>query len=159
MSTYTYLNCYELITDSALAELMAAMDKDKPFFSNVFTPIYTQFNLLYAFVSSDAEPDNLISLRKDRVRRNIIEWFKSKQIEFNDEYDLRTNPTSGSAESITKYNDTPQSQGSYTADTYTSNITQNESTGTLSSSEKLDLLYNMREAYISDFNRRFVIYV
>lgn len=159
MSTYTYLSCSDLIQDSSLAELISAMDNSKPFFEDVFQSIYTQFGILYAFVSSDDEDDNVVTIRKSRVERDIILWFKVKQTEYNTEYELRTNPTSGSAESITKYNDTPQAQGSYTADTYTSNITQSESTGELSSKEKLDLYYNMREEYINEFYRRFIIYV
>ena len=64
-----------------------------------------------------------------------------------------------SIETKTKFNDTPDTVGDYTADEHTSTISTSEQTGVLSSGEKANLagLYGIMQDVATDIKRKFVI--
>lgn len=64
-----------------------------------------------------------------------------------------------SVKTKTKFNDTPDTVGDYTADEHTSTISTAEQTAELSSGEQADLagLYGIMQSVASDIKRKFII--
>ena len=62
-------------------------------------------------------------------------------------------------ETKTKFNDTPDTVGDYSADEHTSTISTSEQTGVLSSGEKANLagLYGIMQDVATDIKRKFII--
>lgn len=69
------------------------------------------------------------------------------------------NAVAASVKTKTKFNDTPDTVGDYTADEHTSTISTAEQTAELSSGEQANLagLYNIMQAIASDIKRKFII--
>lgn len=69
------------------------------------------------------------------------------------------NAVAASVKTQTKFNDTPDTVGDYTADEHTSTISTAEQTAELSSGEQANLagLYNIMQAVASDIKRKFII--
>lgn len=100
-----------------------------------------------------------LNQKEAELTYNIKQWLNQNELLFNKTYELIFNPTTATSKRTTKFNDTPQSEGSYSTDKYTSTVTTDEVTGTVGSSEQLQHLNDIVEYVISDFRKRFVIYV
>ena len=102
--------------------------------------------------------DELDELNKKRLYKDITEWLHDEEPVYNAKCEIIEEMSAGEAKTESRFNDTPQSQGNYSAETYTSTITTSKTSGTISSAEKKKLLENVRMGAVREFSRRFVIY-
>lgn len=100
-----------------------------------------------------------LAQKESELTYNIKQWLNQNELLFNKTYELIFSPTSPTSKRTTKFNDTPQSEGRYVTDRYTSTVTTDEVTGTVGSSEQLQHLQDIIAFVVDDFRKRFVIYV
>lgn len=132
------------------------LDETKPFFKD--TVSYLKVIQSSIFVLEQYGNDDFDSMNQLVLTQRLKSWFKTNESIYNDKADLINKATSGTTVATTKFNDTPDSQGDYSAEKYTSTVTTNTVEGKLGSEEQIKLLKNLSDEYLSQFFKRFVIY-
>lgn len=154
---YTSITLSELINEDQWNAWMPSTDTK--FYSYIWNFITSQrpywFVLEYP---ADADATR-VSQKQSELTYNIKQWLLQNELLFEKTYELIFSPTIGTSKRTTKFNDTPQNDGNYGTDKYTSTVTTDEMTGTVGSSEQLRHLQDIIEFVIDDFRKRFVIYV
>lgn len=156
---YTYYTIDEIITSQIWEVFKTNLGTDDVFYKYVMDEIWRNKGYWFIHVKPEGIDEELEKIKVSELTESVYQWLKQNQILFNKTYDLIYNPTTGSSKRTTKFNDTPQSEGSYSTDRYTSTVTTDEATGTVGSSEQLRQLRDIIGYSIDDFRRRFVIHV
>lgn len=132
-------------------------ETDKPYYQ--FIENYIKQIQDYAIVIEVPEKDDgFNNIKKHKLYLELNEWLHNEEMIYNNLVEAINEMSSGSSSTEQRFNDTPQSQGNYSASSYTSTITTSKATGELSSEDKMRLLENVRRNAVMEFNRRFVIY-
>lgn len=109
-------------------------------------------------VAEIAEGDPWADHKKGRLFREIDMWIRDGEEPFNAEMEAIKAKDAGSSTTKTRFNDTPQSKGDYSAAAYTSTVTVATTEGTLSSEQRLRLAENVWGRAMAEFRRRFEIH-
>lgn len=154
---YIDIKLSELIDDEQWANMKP--DESTKFYEYIWKYLDDERPYWYVLEYPSGIDNVKLEEKEWELIHNINQWLKENELLFNKTYDLIFNATPGTSKRTSKFNDTPQSEGSYGTDKYTSTITTEEVTGTVGSSEQLQHLNDIIAYVISDFRRRFVIYV
>ena len=154
---YIDITLAELINEDTWNTWMP--DTSSMFYKYVWKHITSQRPFWFVLEYPSDIDELRLAQKESELSYNIKQWLNQNELLFNKTYELIFSPTVATSKRTTKFNDTPQSEGSYGTDKYTSTVTTDEVTGTVGSSEQLQHLNDIIEYVISDFRKRFVIYV
>lgn len=155
----TYYTLKELIPDEQWEIWMDNLGRDDMFYKYISKEIDSHAPFWFIYGKEEDCDEGLDRLHQAGLIKDIYQWLKANQPLFNRTYDLIYNPTPGTAKRVDKFNDTPQQQGDYSTDKFTSTVSTSEQSGTVSSDIQLRHLQDIITYVIYDFEKRFVIYV
>lgn len=154
---YTDITLAELINEETWNQWMP--DTTTMFYKYVWKHITLQRPFWYVLEYEATADIERVGDKRLELTYNIKQWLLQNELLFEKTYDLIFNPSTATSKRTTRFNDTPQSEGNYSTDKYTSTVTTDEATGTVGSYEQLGHLNDIIQFVINDFRKRFVIYV
>lgn len=155
----TYYTLKDLLPDDLWNIWMDALGTDDMFYKYISKEIDLHASYWFVYGKEEDTDAELDSLKQAELIINIYQWLKSNQILFDKTYEFIYNPVAATVKRTDKFNDTPQQQGNYSTDKYTSTVSTSEQSSTVSSEEQLRHLQDIINFVLSDFRKRFVIYV
>ncbi len=155
----TYYTLRDLISESQWDIWMDNLGTDDMFYKYISKEINSHAPFWFVYAEGEDDDEQLAGIIESGLIQDIYQWLKANQPLFNRTYDLIYNPTPGTAKRVDKFNDTPQQQGDYSTDKFTSTVSTSEQSGTVSSDIQLRHLQDIITYVICDFEKRFVIYV